>query len=49
MTCKDCPHLVWFGDYSLHYCDITKDIVEESAACSCPETRESEKKGTAKK
>ena len=21
-----CPHRVWFGDYSLNYCDIDKEI-----------------------
>ena len=36
MTCKDCPRLVWFGDYALYYCDITKNIVQESDECSCP-------------
>ena len=33
MICKDCKELVWFGDYALHYCDITKDIVTEHTEC----------------
>ena len=37
MTCKGCPYLVWVGDYALHYCDIIKEIVEESDECKCPE------------
>lgn len=39
MTCKDCQYLVWFGDYSLHYCGLTRDQVEEDDECHHPEQR----------
>ena len=47
MLCKECSDLVWFGDYSLHYCNKTKDIVTEHTECLLKgeraETMENEK------
>ena len=40
MLCKDCGELYWFGDYALHYCKITKDIVTESTECYLSERAE---------
>lgn len=40
MLCKECRELVWFGDYALHYCDITKDIVTENTKCYLDERAE---------
>lgn len=37
MKCKDCDKCVWFGDYALHYCGITKDMVEPVFDCHCPD------------
>lgn len=31
---KHCPHRVWFGDYSLSYCDIDKAICEDQSNCA---------------
>ena len=33
MRCKNCDNLVWFGDYSLYYCDITKKEVKAKDKC----------------
>lgn len=33
--CKDCDKRIWFGDYALHYCDVTKNIVNEDSKCHC--------------
>lgn len=38
-TCEDCAHLGWFGDYSLHYCDVTKEQVEKDTECRHPDQR----------
>lgn len=34
-TCGECPKCVWFGDYDLHYCNITKAMVEKTDECTC--------------
>jgi len=39
MKCKDCPQIVWFGDCALHYCGITKDVVEKDTDCLCNDKR----------
>lgn len=39
MLCKNCPYIVWFGDYALNYCDVTKDKVEPTQRCNCEERR----------
>jgi hypothetical protein len=46
MTCKDCRHRQWFGDYSLDYCGITRDQVTEDT--ECPINRAEKKQGGAK-
>ena len=30
---KACPHRVWFGDYSLNYCDIDKEECDYKTEC----------------
>ena len=36
MNCKNCQFVVWYGDYALHYCDITKQIVDLETECVLP-------------
>lgn len=31
---KPCPHCVWFGDYSLNYCDIDKAVCKDQTICA---------------
>lgn len=33
MICRDCPKFMWFGDYNLHYCDISRNTVSENDEC----------------
>ena len=33
MKCIECANRRWFGDYGLHYCGITKKIVERDSEC----------------
>ena len=30
---KSCPYRVWFGDYSLNYCDIDKKVCGSKTKC----------------
>lgn len=32
-VCKDCPHLHYFLDFSVHYCDKHNGIVEPTDVC----------------
>ena len=31
---KPCPHRVWFGDYSLNYCDIDRSVCKDWLICT---------------
>ena len=33
MKCENCENRIWFGDYGLHYCDITKKVVNSDSEC----------------
>lgn len=35
MKCESCKYRKWFGDYNLHYCEVSGNVVEKNDECSC--------------